>query len=170
MRKNRLISLLLCLCMVFTLLPGSALAATTTVNKIVITMTEPSVGAALPTDAHTSSTGSTQVTKVEWTPADGTMGYDTAYSVTFTIEIKPDKDAQFTTKTFNTTVNGKSDGVTTKRVSDSKVTVSYSYAAVKSPETIAQEKADAEYAEVMAGAGPWPKPRPTALWPPPSPL
>ena len=148
--KKRVMSLLLCLALAFALLPTAALAATT-VNKIVITMTAPKVGEPLPTDAHTASTGSTHVTKVEWTPADGTMRYDTAYSVVFTIEIKPDKDAQFTTKTFNTTVNGKSDGVTTKRVSNSKVTVSYSYAAVKSPETIAREKAEAEYAELMAG-------------------
>ena len=84
MRKNRLVSLLLCLCMVFALLPGSALAATA-VNKITITMTKPKVGQSLPTDAKTSSTGSTQVTNVEWTPADGTMLYDVAYSVTFTV-------------------------------------------------------------------------------------
>ena len=138
--KKRVMSLLLCLTLAFALLPTAASAATI-VNKIVITMTAPKVGEPLPTDAHTSSTGSTQVTKVEWTPDDGTMRYDTAYSVTFTIEIKAGKDAQFTTKTINTTVNGKSSGVTTKRVSNSKVTVSYSYAAVKSPETIAQEKA-----------------------------
>ena len=95
MKPKRIISLLLAAVLAVALLPTMALAVTT-VNKITITMTEPSVGKALPTDAATSSTGSTHVTNVSWTGAtdNGLKRGDTAYTATFTIEIKPDKDAK----------------------------------------------------------------------------
>ena len=135
MKTKRIISLLLALVLACGLLPTTALAATTTVNKITITMTKPTVGKALPTDAHTSSTGSTHVTNVQWAVAtdNGLMRGDTAYTATFTIEIKPGKDAKYTTNTINATVNGGSTGVSVTRVSDTQVRVTYTLAAGGAP-------------------------------------
>ena len=137
MKPKRIISLLLALVLACGLLPTAALAATTTVNKITITMTKPTVGKALPTDAQTSSTGSTHVTDVQWAGAtdNGLMRGDAAYTATFTIEIKPDKDAKFTTNTINTTVNGGSTGVSVTRVSNTQVRVTYTIAAGGAPAT-----------------------------------
>lgn len=148
MKKDRLVSLLLCLCLALALLPLQALAATT-VNKIVITMTAPKVGKTLPTSAKVPDTVSTQVTKVEWQgQSEGaTMGYDTEYTVVITVEIKPEKDAKFTTKKdgINATVNDKKASV--ERVSDTLVKVSYTFPLVKSQATKDEEKYQAQLAK-----------------------
>lgn len=48
MKKKQLISLLLALCLTFSLLPGTALAATPNVLSIKLTMTTPEVGSPCP--------------------------------------------------------------------------------------------------------------------------
>lgn len=148
MKKARLVSLLLCFCLVFALLPLQALAATT-VNKIVITMTAPKVGKVLPTDAKVPATVSTQVTQVEWQGRSegATMDYDTEYTVVITVEIKPEKDAKFTSKKdgINATVNDKKASV--ERVSNTLVKVSYTFPLVKSQATKDEEKYQAQLAK-----------------------
>lgn len=103
------------------------LAETATVSKVFITMPAPEVGMPLPTDAKTGSTSNTQVTKVEWSgEADhGNMISGKDYIATFTVEIKPDRDAAFSTRSITATVNGSSTGVKVARIVNSKVEVAY---------------------------------------------
>ena len=125
MKTKRIVSLLLALVLAMALLPTTALAVTP-VNKITITMTRPSAGKALPTDAKVT-TASTYVTNVAWSPADAAMQYDTDYTLTLTVEMKPEKNNTFSTGTINTTINGLSTGVNVTRVSDTVVTVTCNY-------------------------------------------
>ncbi|MDE6591205.1 MAG: S-layer homology domain-containing protein [Oscillospiraceae bacterium] len=159
MKKKRLISLLLALCMAFALLPAAAqadpgaaptaadpavLAATPNVLSIKITMTTPEVGKPLPTTAKTSKTANYEVTKVEWSgqlDGNGNMAYDTVYTAVFTVEIKKGKDTKFSTaaaKEFvkNASINGEYKGFTkAEKVSDTMVKLTYELPAVKPPST-----------------------------------
>ena len=85
MKPKRIVSLLLALVLACGLLPTTALAVTT-VNTIKITMTQPEVGKALPTDAE-ATTASSYVTSVEWLGEtdNGLMRANTAYSVSASV-------------------------------------------------------------------------------------
>ena len=133
MKRKRIVSLLLALVLAAALLPTTALAVTT-VNTIKITMSTPTVGKALPTDAE-ATTASSYVTSVEWLGEtdNGLMRANTAYSATIMVEIKPDKDAKYTTGTINATVNGGSTGVVVSRISDTKVRIRYNLSAAGTP-------------------------------------
>ena len=130
---QRLLCLLLAVALASALLPTTALAVTT-VNTIKITMTKPTVGKALPTDAE-ATTASSYVTSVEWLGEtdNGLMRANTAYSATIMVEIKPGKDAKYTTGTINATVNGGSTGVVVSRISDTKVRIRYNLSAAGTP-------------------------------------
>ena len=133
MKTKRIASLLLCLVMALSLLPTSALAAARITNCLV-TMSEPTIGKPLPTDAVTSNSYA-EVTGVEWSPAspDGTMQYDTAYTVTITVEIKAGKNAVFSNAaSMVAKINGSSSGVKKKVVNDTKVRLTRSYKAYAS--------------------------------------
>ena len=137
MKTKRIISLLLALVLAFALLPTTALA-TTRLGNIVVTMTKPTVGNPLPTDAKLTSTSKAQVTNVAWSPAspDGTMQYDTAYTVTITLEITPGVDAVFpNAASFVAKINGSSSGVKKKVVSNTKITLTRTYDAYHSTTT-----------------------------------
>lgn len=129
--KRRLISLLLALCMISAMLPDTAFAATK-VNKIVITMSNPKKGQALPTDAKVPATVSTRVTSVKWKgdTDNGKAKENVKYTVTITVEIKSGVNKTFASKasSINATVNGKKASV--KRNSSTKVTVSYTFPAL----------------------------------------
>lgn len=142
--KKQLFSLLLCLCMAFSLLPTAVLAATPNVLSIKITMTTPEAGKPLPTTAKTSKNANYEVTKVEWsgaTDSSGNMAYDTVYTAVFTVEIKKGKDTKFSTaaaKEFvkNATMNGEYKGFTgAEKVSDTMVKLTYELPAVNKPST-----------------------------------
>ena len=142
MKKNRLVSLLLCFCLAFALLPGQALAATA-VNKITITMSDLKVGKPLPTDAKTAAKASTEVVKVEWTgqSANGVMMYDVLNPVVITVKIKEGKDARFSPdKATSATINNRK--ATVERLDDQTVLVRYTFEAAKSEALKAAEKAN----------------------------
>lgn len=140
MKKNRLLSLLLCFCLVFTLLPGQALALTA-ITKITITMSDLKVGKPLPTDAQTSAKASTEVVSVEWTgqSADGVMMYDVLNPVVITVKIKEGKDARFSPdKATSATINSRK--ATVERLDDKTALVRYTFEAAKSEALKAAEK------------------------------
>ncbi len=140
MKKNRLVSLLLCFCMIFALLPSEALAATA-VTKITITMSDLKVGRALPTNAQTSADASTEVVNVEWTGQsdNGGMMYDVLNPVVITVRIKEGKDAKFSsTKEITATVNHRK--ATVERLDDKNAIVRYTFEATKSDELLIAEK------------------------------
>lgn len=126
--KRRLTSLLLALCMVFTMLPDTVLAGTK-VNKIVITMSKPQEGKALPTDAKVPTTASTKVTSVKWKgeTQNGKAKANVKYTATITVEIKSGVKKTFASKasSINATVNGKKASV--KRNNSTKITVTYTF-------------------------------------------
>lgn len=141
MKKNRLVSLLLCFCLVFALLPGSAFA-TSAITKITITMSDLKVGKPLPTDAKTSDKASTEVVKVEWTgqSADGVMMYDVLNPVEITVKIKEGKDARFSpNKATSATINYRK--ATVERIDDNTAIVRYTFEAAKSEALKAAEDA-----------------------------
>ena len=137
MKTKRIASLLLALVLAFALLPTTALA-TARLGNIEVTMTKPTIGNPLPTDAKLTSTSKAQVTSVKWSPEspDGTMQYDTAYTVTITLEITPGADAVFpNAASFVAKINGSSSGVTKKVVNDTKITLTRTYDAYYSAAT-----------------------------------
>lgn len=140
MKKNRMLSLLLCFCLVLALLPGQALA-TSAVVKITITMSDLKVGKPLPTDAKINS-DYTEVVKVEWTGqhADGVMMYDVLNPVAITVKIKEGKDARFSPdKATSATINHRKAAV--ERLDDQTVIVRYTFEATKSAALEAAEEA-----------------------------
>lgn len=140
MKKNRLLSLLLCFCLAFTLLPLQAMAVSA-ITKITITMSDLKVGKPLPTDAKTAAKASTEVVKVEWTgqSADGVMMYDVLNPVVITVKIKEGKDARFSPdKATSATINNRK--ATVERLDDQTVLVRYTFEAAKSEALKAAEK------------------------------
>lgn len=69
--KNRILPLVLAVCMMAVLLPTPAHAATS-VSEIEITTSVPAEGKPLPTDARVPDDAGCRVTKVEWTAAPTT--------------------------------------------------------------------------------------------------
>lgn len=140
MKKNRLASLLLCVCLMLGLLPLQAMA-TGAITKITITMSDLKVGKPLPTDAKTAANVSTEVVKVEWTgqSANGVMMYDVLNPVEITVKIKDGKDAKFSTKTISATINYRK--ATVERVDDKTALVRYTFEAAKSAALKAAEDA-----------------------------
>lgn len=141
MKKNRLASLLLCLCLILALLPGQAMA-TSAITKITITMSDLKVGKPLPTDAKINSKY-TEVVKVEWTGqhANGVMMYDVLNPVEITVKIKDGKDARFSpNKATSATINYRK--ATVERVDDKTAIVRYTFEATKSAALKAAEEAN----------------------------
>lgn len=138
--KKKLVSLLLCICLIAALLPGQAMA-TTAITKITITMSDLKVGKPLPTDAKTAANASTKVTKVEWTGQhdNGVMMYDVLNPVVITVKIKEGKDARFSpNKATSATINNRK--ATVERLDDTTALVRYTFEAAKSEALKAAEK------------------------------
>lgn len=129
--KRHWLSLLLLCALVITGLPTTASAAAK-VNKVVITMSKPELGKLLPTDAKVPSSASTRVTGVKWKGStnSGKVKENVKYTASITLKIKSGKANKFSTGTINATVNGKKASV--KRNSSKKITVTYTFPALKS--------------------------------------
>lgn len=112
--KKRLLSLLLCLGMVFTLTPTAAFAATA-VNGIDLTLKAPDVNQ-MPTDASVPETASTVVTNTRWIGRtwrkDGKFSGPSGYGAYVTVRIKDGVDRLFHTdrSKYTITINGNLSG------------------------------------------------------------
>ncbi len=128
--KKRIVSALLCLCMVLPLLTIGASAAK--VNRVSLTITEPVVGASADFKPTLPSTASTEVAGVSWSNMDASnpvfqQGQD--YTVTIKVKIKSGSSNTFGAfNSINATVNGKTATVTTG--TSTGITVKYTWKAV----------------------------------------
>ena len=109
--KKRLLSLLLCLCMAFALLPTSALA-TSAVNTVNLTLKAPQPNQ-MPTDASIPEKASTVVTNTRWVShhwgEGGKFSSFSGYGAYVTVRIKDGQDKVFAKKmTLN--INGHASG------------------------------------------------------------
>ena len=115
--KKRILSLFLCLCMVFALLPTSASAAGV-VNGIDLTLKAPQVNQ-MPTDASVPETASTRVTATRWVGRtwrnDGKFAGPSGYGAYVTLRIKDGVDRLFHTdrSKYAITINGSPSGADT---------------------------------------------------------
>lgn len=105
--KKRLLSLLLCLCVVLALLPTAAFAAVA-VNGIDLTLKAPDVNQ-MPTDATVPETASTVVTDTRWVGRtwrnDGKFSGPSGYGAYVTIRIKDGQDKLFHADRSKYTIN-----------------------------------------------------------------
>lgn len=112
--KKRILSLLLCLCMVFALTPTAAFAAAA-VNEIDLTLKAPDVNQ-IPTDADLPEGVSTVVTNTRWVGRtwrkDGKFSSPGGYGAYVTIRIKDSVDRLFHTdrSKYTITINGNPSG------------------------------------------------------------
>lgn len=127
--KKRILSILLCLCMVMALLP-TALAANVTIVRL--TITEPKVGASADFHPTLPSTASTEVSGVSWSNMDSAnpvfqQGQD--YTVTIKVKIKAGSSNTFGNfNAIKATVNGKEAKVTSG--TNQGITVKYTWTSV----------------------------------------
>lgn len=115
--KKRILSLLLCLGMVFTLTPTTAFAAAA-VNGIDLTLKAPDVNQ-MPTDASVPETASTRVTATRWVGRvwrdGGKFAGPSGYGAYVTLRIKDGVDRLFHTdrSKYTITINGSPSGADT---------------------------------------------------------
>ena len=131
-KTTRLLCLMLCLVLLIGVLPTAAYAADY-INKITVTVTEPTVGDK-PANAKTSSTASTEVIKTEWSgelDENGRFKANEQYTITVTVGIKEEYDEKYFQKSTNAknyTINGNNATVVSH--SRSKVVLSYTFKSV----------------------------------------
>ena len=108
--KKRILCSLLCLCMVFALLPTTALAADT-VNLVTLTIDAPAAGKTPATTATLQKNASTYVKSIDWAGElddAGKFQSGKVYTVTIALGIRDGVDRTFkTTKASLLTINGK---------------------------------------------------------------
>lgn len=115
--KKRVLSLFLCLCMVFALIPTAAFAAAA-VNGIDLTLKAPDVNQ-MPTDASVPEGVSTVVTNTRWVGRtwrkDGKFSGPAGYGAYVTVRIKDGVDRLFHTdrSKYTITINGNPSGADT---------------------------------------------------------
>ena len=143
--KKRVLSVLLCLCMVMALLPTAALAANVTLVRL--TITEPEVGASADFHPTLPSTASTEVDSVSWSNMDPSNPvFQQGQDYTVTIKVKLKSGSSNTFGAFNSikaTVNGKEAKVTSG--TNVGITVKYTWtsvggAAPATPESALKDK------------------------------
>ena len=113
MNKKRFFSILLCLCLLSTIIPGTKASATTNISSVSITVTEPAVGAKPSTVASVPDNASYYIQEVTWGSVK-TFQANTAYTVNIQIAIKDGVDAQFVMKTGNSAINAMVNGNTAR--------------------------------------------------------
>ena len=112
-------------CLLFVL---SSFAASAAVNKVVITTTEPEVGAKPSNSASVPETASTEVYEVSWSGEfhKGVFVQGNNYTMTVKVRIKATSTNTFTTtSSINATINGHKAKVTS--VDAEKITVKYTW-------------------------------------------
>ena len=117
---KKLLSTILCLCMLLVMLPANVFATNITIFNV--TVNEPKTGEELSYEASVPETASTYVTKVEWAgelDASGKVTYG-EYEVRVTVRIKDGMDYKYIKVPSKDTVkvNGKSAKL--KEVTDDK--------------------------------------------------
>ena len=127
--KKRLLSGLLCLCMVFALLPTAALAANTPVNKVWVTATEPVAGEKASLEAQMSDESpSSTVVSVGWDGGfNGSSSFQAgeSYTIHITLGIKEGVDRIFSTGSIDARINGKT--ATVESRTDTRLEISYTW-------------------------------------------
>lgn len=152
--KKRLLSCLLCLCMVFALLPTAALAAGDLVTRITITMDEPAVGKTPAATASIPSKDSTYVKSVTWYgefDADGKFKPGMKYTVDIVVCVKDgiDRTIQLSSKS-NVTINGAKVTNGSVDASGKVATLQYYYGPFKTPEGYVDSS---EFGYLSSGSG-----------------
>lgn len=135
--KKGLLSILLCLCMVFTL-PSAALAAGGRVTRITITMDKPAVGKTPATTATVPSADSTYVKSVKWYgefDEDGKFKPGMKYTVDIVLAVKDgiDRTIQLNSKS-NVTINGEKVTNGSVDATGKTATIQYYYGPFDTPE------------------------------------
>lgn len=127
--KKRMFASLLCLCMVFALLPSTALAADT-VNLVTLTIDAPAVGKTPVTTATLQKNASTYVKSIDWAgdlDDAGKFQSGKVYTVTIALGIRDGVDRTFkTTKASLLTINGKEATIVSE--TDTELVLSYKFA------------------------------------------
>lgn len=161
MKKLRLLVTLLCVVLIFSVIPTQKVSAGDKVNKVVITITEPKVGASPDFKATVSKNASTTITSTTWqgdlTPSNSKFTQGSDYTAVFTIRIKSSVSRTFDgLNKINATVNGKKAKVTSG--GDKEIKVEYTWTkvggeALDTPETELKEKLDKLAANFPASNG-----------------
>ena len=110
MNIKRFFSILLCLCLLCTMLPVTKANAATNISVVRITIEEPAVGAKPATTATVPDDASYYVKEVIWGPTSAKFEAEKAYQLTVTIAVKDGLDAQFVLKNGNSAIDARING------------------------------------------------------------
>lgn len=110
MNKKRFFSMLLCLCLLCTMLPVTKVNAATNISVVNITIEEPAVGAKPATTAIVPEDAAYYIKEVIWGPTSAKFEAEKAYQLSVTIAVKDGLDAQFVMRMANSAIDARVNG------------------------------------------------------------